>query len=41
VVHAVDVEKLDLTADASIAMLGFTLFTSTLGRARLIGTFEQ
>jgi Raf kinase inhibitor-like YbhB/YbcL family protein len=41
VVHAVDVETLDLPSDASIAMLGFTLFTHTLGRARLIGTFEQ
>ncbi len=41
VVHAVDVESLELPADAGIAMLGFSLFNHTLARARLIGTFEQ
>ncbi len=41
VVHAVDVETLDLPAEASPAYLGFTLFSHSIGRARLIGTFEQ
>ncbi|OUM43910.1 YbhB/YbcL family Raf kinase inhibitor-like protein [Arthrobacter sedimenti] len=41
VVHAVDVESLGLPADATPAYLGFNLFSHTLGRARLIGTFEQ
>ncbi|MDQ0736721.1 YbhB/YbcL family Raf kinase inhibitor-like protein [Arthrobacter agilis] len=41
VVHALDVESLDLQPEASPAYLGFNLFASTLGRARLIGTFEQ
>lgn len=41
VVHAVDVEALDVPADSSPAYLGFTLFSHTLGRARLVGTFEQ
>ncbi|MHA7179731.1 YbhB/YbcL family Raf kinase inhibitor-like protein [Arthrobacter sp. MDB2-24] len=41
VVHAVDVESLGIPADASPAYLGFALFSHTLGRARLIGTFEQ
>ena len=41
VVHAVDVESLGVPADATPASLGFTLFSHTLGRARLIGTFEQ
>ncbi len=41
VVHAVDVETVDVPADASNAFLGFTLFSHTVGRARLIGTFEQ
>jgi Raf kinase inhibitor-like YbhB/YbcL family protein len=41
VVHAVDVESLGIPADATPAYLGFNLFSHTLGRARLIGTFEQ
>ena len=41
VVHALDVESLDLPAEASPAYLGFNLFSSTIGRARLIGTFER
>ncbi|WP_434995525.1 YbhB/YbcL family Raf kinase inhibitor-like protein [Arthrobacter sp. Ld5] len=41
VVHAVDVESLDVPADASPAYLGFNLFSHTLGRARLTGTYEQ
>ncbi len=41
VVHAVDVESLDLPENASPAFLGFNLFSHTLGRAVLTGTFEQ
>ncbi|MET1155089.1 YbhB/YbcL family Raf kinase inhibitor-like protein [Arthrobacter sp.] len=41
VVHALDVEKLDIPAEASPAYLGFNLFSHAIGRARLIGTFEQ
>jgi hypothetical protein len=41
VVHALDVEKLDLPAEASPAYLGFNLFSHAIGRARLVGTFEQ
>jgi Raf kinase inhibitor-like YbhB/YbcL family protein len=41
VVHALDVESLDLPAEASPAYLGFNLFSSTIGRARLVGTFER
>ncbi|MPY10686.1 YbhB/YbcL family Raf kinase inhibitor-like protein [Arthrobacter bussei] len=41
VVHAVDVETLEISADATPAYLGFTLFSHAIGRARLIGTFEQ
>lgn len=41
VVHAVDVESLGVPAEATPAYLGFNLFSHTLGRARLIGTFEQ
>ncbi len=40
VVHAVDVEQLDVDADASCAKLGFNLFSHTLGRAQLVGTYE-
>ena len=40
-VHAVDVERLDVTPDASPAFLGFNLFSHTLGRAVLVATFEQ
>lgn len=40
VVHAVDVESLDLPADASPTALSFALFTHTLGRARIIGLGE-
>ena len=39
-VHAVDVERLDIGADASPALLGFNLFFHTLGRAQLTGYFE-
>jgi Raf kinase inhibitor-like YbhB/YbcL family protein len=41
VVHAVDVERLDLVADASPAVLGFNLFSHTLARATITPTFEQ
>lgn len=41
VVHALDVEQLDIPAEASPAYLGFNLFSHAIGRARLIGTFEQ
>jgi len=40
VVHAVDVETLDVT-DASPAVLGFNLFFHTLGRAQLVGWYER
>jgi Raf kinase inhibitor-like YbhB/YbcL family protein len=40
-VHAVDVERLEVTPDASPALLGFHLFSHTLGRAVLVGTYEQ
>jgi Raf kinase inhibitor-like YbhB/YbcL family protein len=41
VVHAVDVETLEVASDASPAVLGFTLFSHTLGRATLTPTFER
>jgi Raf kinase inhibitor-like YbhB/YbcL family protein len=41
VVHAVDTERLDVSADATPAVLGFNLFFHTLGRATLVATYEQ
>ncbi len=41
VVHAVDVEKLDVGDDASPAILGFTLFTHTLGRAQMVPWYQR
>jgi Raf kinase inhibitor-like YbhB/YbcL family protein len=41
VVHAVDVEHLDVPADASPAVLGFNLFGHTLARATITPTFER
>ncbi|MET9211295.1 MULTISPECIES: YbhB/YbcL family Raf kinase inhibitor-like protein [unclassified Nocardia] len=41
VVHAVDVPELEVGPDAAPAYLGFNLFFHTLGRATLIGTYEQ
>lgn len=41
VVHAVDVEKLEVGPDASCAYLGFNLFSHTLARAVIMGTFER
>lgn len=40
-VHAVDVERLDLSPDATPAKLGFTLFFHTLGRAWLTPIFGR
>ncbi len=40
-VHAVDTERLDVTADTTPAVLGFNLFSHTLGRATLVATYEQ
>jgi Raf kinase inhibitor-like YbhB/YbcL family protein len=40
VVHAVDVESLGLSKDASPALLGFYLFSHTLGRAILVPWYE-
>ncbi|MGV0992440.1 MAG: YbhB/YbcL family Raf kinase inhibitor-like protein [Mycobacterium sp.] len=40
-VHALDVEKLDLTGDASPAYLGFNLFMHAIARAVIHGTYEQ
>jgi Raf kinase inhibitor-like YbhB/YbcL family protein len=41
VVHAVDVEKLEVGPDASCAFLGFNLFSHTLARATIVATYEQ
>jgi Raf kinase inhibitor-like YbhB/YbcL family protein len=41
VVHAVDAEALDVTAETSPAVLGFNLFVHTLARATLVATYEQ
>jgi Raf kinase inhibitor-like YbhB/YbcL family protein len=41
VVHAVDVERLEVPEDASPAFLGFTLFSHTLARATITPVFEQ
>jgi Raf kinase inhibitor-like YbhB/YbcL family protein len=40
-VHALDVDKLDLTEDASPAFLGFNLFQHAIARAYIYGTYEQ
>ena len=40
-VHAVDVERLEVTPESSPAFLGFNLFSHTLARAVLVGTYEQ
>jgi Raf kinase inhibitor-like YbhB/YbcL family protein len=40
-VHAVDVDKLDLSEDASPAFLGFNLFQHAIARAYIHGTYEQ
>ncbi|WP_280422827.1 YbhB/YbcL family Raf kinase inhibitor-like protein [Nocardia carnea] len=41
VVHAVDVESLGVPPEATPAFLGFNLFSHTLARATLVGTYEQ
>lgn len=41
VVHAVDVENLEIPVEASPAVLGFNLFSHTVGRARITGTYQQ
>ena len=41
VVHAVDVERLDLDPEGTPAVLGFNLYFHTLGRAVLVGTAEH
>ncbi|MPQ99689.1 YbhB/YbcL family Raf kinase inhibitor-like protein [Modestobacter sp. I12A-02628] len=40
VVHALDTADLGVPAEATPAYLGFTLFSHTLARATLIGTYE-
>jgi hypothetical protein len=41
VVHALDAAKLDLPADATPAYLGFNIFMHAIGRATIVGTYEQ
>ncbi len=41
VVHAVDVAKLDIRAEATPAILGFNLFTHTLAWARITGIYGR
>jgi Raf kinase inhibitor-like YbhB/YbcL family protein len=40
VVHAVDVPALEVPADASPALLGFNLFSHSLGRAMIVPVYE-
>ncbi|HUL99906.1 MAG TPA: YbhB/YbcL family Raf kinase inhibitor-like protein, partial [Mycobacterium sp.] len=40
-VHALKVEKLELSEDASPAYLGFNLFMNAIARAVIYGTYEQ
>lgn len=40
-VHAVKVDKLDLSEDASPAFLGFNLFMNAIARAVIHGVYEQ
>jgi Raf kinase inhibitor-like YbhB/YbcL family protein len=40
-VHAVDVDELELTEDASPAYLGFNLFQHAIARAYIHATYEQ
>jgi Raf kinase inhibitor-like YbhB/YbcL family protein len=40
-VHAVDTETLEVTPDTTPAVLGFNLFSHTLGRATLVTTYAQ
>ena len=40
-VHALNVEKLELSEDASPAYLGFNVFMTAIARAVIHGTYEQ
>jgi Raf kinase inhibitor-like YbhB/YbcL family protein len=40
-VHAVGVEKLDITADSTPAYLGFQLFGAAIARAVILGVYER
>lgn len=40
VVHAVDVEHLDVPEDATPTILGFNLFSHTIGRGRIVPVYE-
>lgn len=40
VVHAVDVERVEVDESATPAFLGFNLFFHSIGRARLVPTYE-
>lgn len=40
-VHAVDVESLGITADATPAYLGFNLFSHSIARAHIVATYEE
>ena len=41
VVHAVDVESLDVPPDATPAVLGFNLFFHTIGRAQIVPWYQR
>ncbi|MGG5172462.1 YbhB/YbcL family Raf kinase inhibitor-like protein [Pseudarthrobacter sp. J1738] len=41
VVHAVDVEELEIAPDSPPALMGFNLFSHSIGRARITGIYEQ
>jgi Raf kinase inhibitor-like YbhB/YbcL family protein len=41
VVHAVGVERLEVSEDASPAFLGFNLFMNAIARATIHGTYQQ
>ncbi|MFD3492635.1 YbhB/YbcL family Raf kinase inhibitor-like protein [Streptomyces sp. NPDC058690] len=41
VVHAVDVEKLDVSEEATPAYMDFLLFTHAIARATIYGTYER
>ena len=41
VVHALDVDSLDVPENATPAYVGFNLFAHALGRAVIVGTYEQ
>ena len=40
-VHALSVERLDITEEASPAFLGFNIFMKGIARAVIHGTYEQ